>query len=58
MKQNEALIVGLETLLNLGAKHFLIRGDSELAINQLTRKFKCIKSNLLKYFSYAVKLLA
>ena len=32
----EALIVGLEKLLNLGAKHILIRGDSELVINQLT----------------------
>ena len=30
----EALIVGLETFLNLGAMHILIRGDSELFINQ------------------------
>jgi len=37
---------------------FFITGDSELVINQLTHKFKCIKSNLLKYFSYAFKLLA
>ena len=54
----ETLIVGLETLLNLGAKHVLIRGDFELVINQLTHKFKYIKSNLQKYFSYATKLLA
>ena len=54
----EALIVGIETVLNLGAKHLLIRGDFELVINQLTHKFKCIKINLLKYFSYASKLLA
>jgi len=54
----ETLIFGLETLLNLGAKNILIRGDYELVINQLTHKFKCIKSNLLKYFSYASKLLA
>ena len=54
----EVLTVDLETLLNLGAKHVLIRGDYELIINQLTHKFKCLKSNLLKYFSYASKLLA
>ena len=53
-----ALIVGLETWLNLGARHILIRADSELVINQLTHKFKCIKSNLLKYVSYASKLLS
>jgi len=53
----EALIMGLEMLLNLGAKHILIRGDLELVINQLTHKFNCIKSNLLKYFLYASKLL-
>jgi len=53
-----ALILGLETLLNLGAKHVLIRGYFELVINQLTHKFKCIKSNLPKFFSYASKLLA
>ena len=52
----EALKVDLETLLNLSARHILIRGDSELVINQLTHKFKCIKSNLWKYFSYASKL--
>ena len=44
--------------MNLGAKHVLIKEDSELVINQLTHKFKCIKSNLLKYFSYATKLLS
>ena len=54
----EALIVGLKTLLNLGARHVLIKGDYELIINQLIHKFKCIKSNLLKYFSYASKLLS
>jgi len=43
----EALIFGLETLLNLGAKHVMTRGDSKLVINQLTHKFKCIKINLL-----------
>ena len=44
----EALKVGLETLLNLGAKHVLIKGDFELVSNQLTDKFKFIKSDLLK----------
>jgi len=53
----EALIMGLETLLNLGAKDVLIRGDSELVINELTHKYKCSKSNLLKYFSYLSKML-
>jgi len=33
----EALIVGLEILLELGEKHVEIKGDSELVVKQLTK---------------------
>jgi ribonuclease HI/probable phosphoglycerate mutase len=53
----EALITGLEILLDLGARNILIRGDSELVLKQLTKEYKCIKEHLMKYFVIAISLL-
>ncbi|KAK2414108.1 hypothetical protein QL285_036739 [Trifolium repens] len=53
----EALIAGLEILLDLGAKNILVRGDSELVLKQLTKEYKCIKEHLMKYFVVANSLL-
>ncbi|XP_050896875.1 uncharacterized protein LOC127103676 [Lathyrus oleraceus] len=53
----EALIVGLEALLELGATRVEIKGDSELVIKQLTKEYKCIKENLIMYFVIANRLL-
>ncbi|XP_045798024.1 uncharacterized protein LOC123892265 [Trifolium pratense] len=53
----EALIAGLKILLDLGAKHVKIRGDSELIIKQLTKEYKCIQERLMKYFIIAFSLL-
>ena len=39
----EALIVGLEILLELGATRVEIMGDSELVIKQVTKEYKCIR---------------
>ena len=40
----EALLIGLELLLDLGAKKAKIYGDSQLVIYQITEEFKCISS--------------
>ncbi|KAK2362505.1 hypothetical protein QL285_087565 [Trifolium repens] len=53
----EALIAGLEILLDLGARHIKIRGDSELVVKQLTKEYKCIQEHLMKYFVIAFSLL-
>ncbi|XP_050889047.1 uncharacterized protein LOC127094231 [Lathyrus oleraceus] len=53
----EALIVGLEALLELGATRVEIKGDSELVIKQLTKEYRCIKENLIMYFVIANSLL-
>ncbi|KAK2394865.1 hypothetical protein QL285_056650 [Trifolium repens] len=53
----EALIAGLEILLDLGARHVKIRGDSELVIKQLTKEYKCIQEHLMKYFVIVFSLL-
>src|ERR1043165_4987477 len=53
----EALIAGLEALLELGATRVEIRGDSELVIKQITKEYKCIKENLIMYFVIANKLI-
>ena len=44
----EALIVGLEILLEMGARTAHIFGDSQLVITQLTQTYKCINQNLVK----------
>jgi len=46
----EALILGLEILLGLGAKNVKIKVDSELVVKQLTKEYKCISENLIRYF--------
>lgn len=53
----EALIIGRRLLNELGASRIELRGDSELVIKQVTREYKCIKENLVKYFVTATQLL-
>ncbi|XP_050888197.1 uncharacterized protein LOC127093327 [Lathyrus oleraceus] len=53
----EALIAGLEALLEFGATRVEIKGDSELVIKQLTKEYICIKENLIMYFVIANRLL-
>jgi len=53
----EALIVGLEILLGLGADNVVIKGYSKLVVKQLTKEYKCISDNLFSYFVYANSLL-
>jgi ribonuclease HI len=53
----EALIAGLEALLEFRATRVEIKGDSELVIKQLTKEYKCIKENLIMYFVIANRLL-
>ena len=53
----EALITGLEILLELGATRVEIMGDSELVVKQVTKEYKCIRENLIMYFVIANRLL-
>ena len=53
----EALITGLEILLELGAKYVRIKGDSELVLKLLTKEYKCAKENLIMYYAAANALL-
>jgi len=53
----EALIAGLEILLELGAKHVKIKEDFELVVKQLTKEYKCVTENLIIYFVTAKALL-
>lgn len=39
----EALIAGLEILLDLGERRVKIRGDSELVVKHVTKEYRCIK---------------
>ncbi|CAN6725608.1 unnamed protein product [Malus baccata var. baccata] len=54
----EALIIGLEILMDLGAAEVEIFGDSELVINQLNGEFKCRHITMAGYYMAATQLLS
>jgi hypothetical protein len=53
----EAVIIGLEILLEMGIHEVDILGDSLLVINQLREKFKCISFTLVPFLNRALELL-
>ncbi|XP_020981490.1 uncharacterized protein LOC110273007 [Arachis duranensis] len=57
MAKYEALILGLEILINKGALEVQILGDSQLVLKQLSKEFKCNNEMLQKYLTTAWELL-
>ncbi|XP_024177787.1 uncharacterized protein LOC112183656 [Rosa chinensis] len=53
----EALIIGLEVLLEMGIRDVQILGDSLLVINQLCNEFRCNSFTLVPYWNRALELL-
>ena len=51
------MVIGLEILLELGAKNVSVIGDSQLALRQLTWEYKCNNLLLAPYFTAAIQLL-
>jgi len=45
------LIVGLEILLELGAKSVEIKGDLELVLKELTKEYRFAKESLIMYYA-------
>ncbi|XP_070668493.1 uncharacterized protein [Malus domestica] len=54
----EALIIGLEILMDLGAMEVEVFGDSELVINQLNGEFNCRHITMAGYYLAATQLLS
>ena len=54
----EALIIGLEILMELGAIEVEVFGDSELVINQLNGEYKCRHIAMAGYYLVATQLLS
>ncbi|XP_070665145.1 uncharacterized protein [Malus domestica] len=54
----EALIIGLEILMDLGAMEVEVFGDSELVINQLNGEFKCRHIAMAGYYLATTQLLS
>ncbi|XP_062020894.1 uncharacterized protein LOC133737331 [Rosa rugosa] len=53
----EALIIGLEVLLEMGVRDVQVRCDSLLVINQLQEKYRCVSCLLVPYLTRAIELL-
>ncbi|XP_070662251.1 uncharacterized protein [Malus domestica] len=54
----EALKIGLEILIELGAMEVKVFGDSELVINQLNGEYKCRHITMAGYYLAAMQLLS
>ena len=54
----EALLLGLERALALGARRMSIRADSEVMVNHLNRTYRVKAANLRPLYERAIKLLA
>ncbi|XP_024196774.1 uncharacterized protein LOC112200008 [Rosa chinensis] len=52
----EALIIGLEVLLEMGIRDVQILGDSFLVINQLCNEFRCNSFTLVPYWNRTLEL--
>ena len=53
----EALILGLEILIEKGIKNVEIIRDSQLVIKQVSKDYKCMNENLIKYFPLVLRML-
>ncbi|XP_034213025.1 uncharacterized protein LOC117625599 [Prunus dulcis] len=53
----EALIIGLEMLIELGVQYVEIQGDYVLVLKQITGEYKCLNPSLVVYFVAARNLL-
>ena len=53
----EALILGLEILIEKGIKNVEIIRDSQLVIKQVSKDYKCMNENLIKYLSLVLRML-
>ena len=49
----EGLILGLKKAIDLNIKYLLVKGDSQLVIQQMTGKYKCNSPNLIDLFENA-----
>ncbi|XP_024196954.1 uncharacterized protein LOC112200165 [Rosa chinensis] len=57
LAEYEALIIGLEVLLEMGIRDVQIRGNSQLVINQIQEKYRCASWLLIPYLNRAIELL-
>lgn len=50
------LIYGLQKAIDMNIKTLLVRGDSQLVINQMTGRYKCNSENIIQYYEKAKEL--
>ncbi|XP_027151225.1 uncharacterized protein LOC113751411 [Coffea eugenioides] len=57
MAEYKALILGLETTVNMKQLHLRVYGDSKLVVNQLLGIYDIKKAELIPYYKYARQLM-
>ena len=49
MAEYEALLAGLRACKSLGVQHLVIRGDSQLVVQQYNKEYQCTEESMAKY---------
>nr|CAE02225.2 OSJNBb0015C06.3 [Oryza sativa Japonica Group] len=49
MAEYEALLHGLRIAISLGIRHLIVRGDSQLVVNQVMKEWSCLDDNMAAY---------
>nr|AAV43881.1 putative polyprotein [Oryza sativa Japonica Group] len=52
----EALLHGLRIAISLGIQHLIVRGDSQLVVNQVMKEWSCLDDNMTTYRQEVCKL--
>ena len=49
MAEYEGLLAGLRAAVSLGIRWLLIRGDSQLVVNQVSKEYQCVDPQMAAY---------
>ena len=56
MAEYEGLIAGLRAAMGLGIRHLLVKGDSQLVVNQVSKEYQCTDPQMTTYVAEVRKL--
>src|SRR5438552_4833579 len=56
MAEYEGLLAGLSTAAGLGVRHLIVKGDSQLVVNQVNKDYQCSDPMMAAYLAEVRKL--
>ena len=56
MAEYEGLLAGLRAAASLGIRCLLVKGDSQLVVNQVSKEYQCLDPQMAAYLTQVRKL--